>query len=1163
MISAKKIIGIALVIISTAQLQAQIASFSFAGPSTVSGWTNVPGDPHLGVQTATAGGITISSISVANWSPNSNGNCAYDNGGAGSGTYFPAAIMTSSWIQYNGTGNNLALYNTLVPQLALSGLNPNSTYILRMSASNVYFPAATLYTVAGRSLAGSQSLNTYENTSQGVTFEGVTPDSTGTIRVFVNCPSGLSGNNFAWISGLQVFSGSANVGTPQVAISLPANGAILSEGANVIINATATETGGAITKVEFYEDTSKIGEIDTPPYNFTWVGPEPGLYTLTAKATDNVGTINMATVNIGVQSLNYFWSTTGNAGNNPDSNFVGNVDSVRLAFRTKNIERMSISPLGNVGIGVDTPTARLHTTGSVRLAGLTSDSSKTRVLVSDSSGNLYYRNAPTLGLTIGDGLGQTAGGLSLGDSIPGPGPHSFNSNRYQYLNGHLYSIGGSVNDPVKAPAFRIYNNGDLAAGTTMDRSVNTANLTGMRYYSKLGVMQLGASDWLDTTQNKIVYGSWQGSGLLINTDNPNTIKGKLMNTVLAGYWNVLDTLTYMENCLITGASNHVMNPLPSGANLFNCIVGGDGITFSGSAGRSVITGSGHVISKPIDVMSLSGYQNVTMDTARGSIIGGAANLFGGISQLVVGNYLVNRTPFGTTLGNGNVDFSTLSYTGTQTVTNTSAIAQYPLLAIGNSSATNGSIRTNALTMLYNGRTQINTTGYTNALTQTAVTPKAALEVVSTNSGVLLPKLTTAQRNAIAATDLQNGLLLYNTDSSVFQFYNGSAWNSVIGGASSQNYYWSAKGNASTNGDSNFVGTVDNNRLSFRTNNYEHMSISPTGTVTVGTESYTDSLNVQGTISIQDSAIDYPLSIEANSIYSPFVSLSNPNPAVGSTIGTRYYNSSGLVAQFFAGSPSNPFVPNGFAFHDISGGGFDFVSYQPNSFFSWGNAFKNLGGSKMIFYPSTGHLIIGSTVDNGNNLLQVNGNTWTTGLTIPTGATTGYVLTSDAAGKASWQPGSGMAAGHWLFSGGTAYDSLDNIAIGTSNVQGYRLAVNGSAIFTAVKVKPQSNWPDFVFNKEYHLPELKDLEKYIAENKHLPGIISAREVAMNGLDLGDNQSALLKKIEELTLYAIRQDKELEELKQANKSLDVQKEKLEHQQQEIDELKEMVKKLTAHN
>ena len=380
------------------RLRAQIASFNFsATANVVSGWTNIAGDPYSAAQTATAAGITISSISPANWAPNSNNNCAVNGYGASSGTYFPAAVMSDSWIQYNGSANDLALYNELVPQLQLTGLNADSTYILRMTGSNVYFQNATQYTVAGSSVSGSQTLTTYNNTSQGVTFQAVQPDNTGKIRIYVNCPTGLTGTSFAWICGLQVYSGTANVGTPQVAISAPANGAIFPEGGNVTIDATASEAGSSIAKVEFYADTAKIGEVDAAPYNFTWVGPEPGSYQMTAKATDIAGTINTASVSIAVTSLNYFWSTTGNIGNNGDSNFVGNVDSVRLGFRTKNIERLTILPTGNVGIGTITPTAQFHTTGTVRLAGLTCDSTKTRVLVSDTSGNLFYRSASGLG----------------------------------------------------------------------------------------------------------------------------------------------------------------------------------------------------------------------------------------------------------------------------------------------------------------------------------------------------------------------------------------------------------------------------------------------------------------------------------------------------------------------------------------------------------------------------------------------------------------------------------------------------------------------------------------------------------------------------------------------------------------------------------------------
>ena len=392
---------------------AQLASFSFGGPSTVTGWTNLSGDPHSGAHTATVNGVTISSIGASNWAPNDVPSNEYNFGGASPGVYFPDAVMQNAWLQYNGSSYNLALYNAAVPQLLLSGLNKDSTYILRMSGSDKYYTGNTQYTVAGASVAGSQQLNAYNNTTQGVTFTHVQPDSTGKIRIYVNATSSAL---FGFISGLQVFPGSANVGVPVVAFTTPPNGTNQSEGGNLIISATASETGGTIAKVEFYADTVKIGENDASPYTMTWVDPDPGHYQITAKATDGVGTIATASVNVAVQSLNYFWSTTGNIATGGDSSYVGTVDSNRLAFRTRNVERMTISALGNVGIGTDSPTAQLHTTGSVRLAGLPNDSSniKPRMLVSDSSGRLYYRNLATGGLNAGPGLGQTAGGIALG-----------------------------------------------------------------------------------------------------------------------------------------------------------------------------------------------------------------------------------------------------------------------------------------------------------------------------------------------------------------------------------------------------------------------------------------------------------------------------------------------------------------------------------------------------------------------------------------------------------------------------------------------------------------------------------------------------------------------------------------------------------------------------
>lgn len=104
----------------------------------------------------------------------------------------------------------------------------------------------------------------------------------------------------------------------------------------------------------------------------------------------------------------------------------------------------------------------------------------------------------------------------------------------------------------------------------------------------------------------------------------------------------------------------------------------------------------------------------------------------------------------------------------------------------------------------------------------------------------------------------------------------------------------------------------------------------------------------------------------------------------------------------------------------------------------------------------------------------------------------------------------------------------NVLIGTEDAKStnYKLAVNGSAIFTRAVVKLYSAWPDYVFETSYKLPTIREVEQFIKQHKHLPGVPSAKEVEAHGLDVGENQAVLLKKIEELTLYLIQQQKELE-------------------------------------
>jgi hypothetical protein len=103
------------------------------------------------------------------------------------------------------------------------------------------------------------------------------------------------------------------------------------------------------------------------------------------------------------------------------------------------------------------------------------------------------------------------------------------------------------------------------------------------------------------------------------------------------------------------------------------------------------------------------------------------------------------------------------------------------------------------------------------------------------------------------------------------------------------------------------------------------------------------------------------------------------------------------------------------------------------------------------------------------------------------------------------------------------DVNGNVGIGTNNPKN-KLDVNGTIHSKEVKVD-MTGWSDFVFKKEYNLPTLEEVEKHIAEKGHLENIPSEEEVLKNGISLGEMNAKLLQKIEELTLYAIDQEKKI--------------------------------------
>jgi hypothetical protein len=99
-----------------------------------------------------------------------------------------------------------------------------------------------------------------------------------------------------------------------------------------------------------------------------------------------------------------------------------------------------------------------------------------------------------------------------------------------------------------------------------------------------------------------------------------------------------------------------------------------------------------------------------------------------------------------------------------------------------------------------------------------------------------------------------------------------------------------------------------------------------------------------------------------------------------------------------------------------------------------------------------------------------------------------------------------------------------------------LSVNGA--IQAKEVVVNTGWPDYVFDPNYHLAPLSDVAKYITANHRLPDVPSAQQVEQKGVSLGEMQSKLLAKVEELTLHMIEADRDIQMLKEQNRTLQEQ-------------------------
>jgi hypothetical protein len=166
-----------------------------------------------------------------------------------------------------------------------------------------------------------------------------------------------------------------------------------------------------------------------------------------------------------------------------------------------------------------------------------------------------------------------------------------------------------------------------------------------------------------------------------------------------------------------------------------------------------------------------------------------------------------------------------------------------------------------------------------------------------------------------------------------------------------------------------------------------------------------------------------------------------------------------------------------------------------------------------------------TLSNGINYASLNLN----GSTYPTDPNALEIFAPSSGGALIF----GAGGSQWM-----RLTQNGNVLIGKSSQvnTSYILDVAGNA--RANEVVVNTTGADFVFDPTYKLPSLSSLERYIENNHHLPQIASAKEMQADGLNLGDNQTKLLQKVEELTLYLIEKDKQLNEQQKINQSFQQQ-------------------------
>jgi hypothetical protein len=363
------------------------------------------------------------------------------------------------------------------------------------------------------------------------------------------------------------------------------------------------------------------------------------------------------------------------------------------------------------------------------------------------------------------------------------------------------------------------------------------------------------------------------------------------------------------------------------------------------------------------------------------------------------------------------------------------------------------------------------------------TPNASaqLDISSTTKGLLIPRMTNTQMNAIVSP--APGLMIFNLTDSVFYVRKNSGWSKLIAAAAAGGG-WTASGNDIINSNTGNVIVGSSNQSVYKLN--------VTGT-DLGQTFYGADDVLYGSFSNDNGNFD----IESN---------------YGNSFGGRpakhiLLNPPG-TGVFFPGNVGINTTDPSHAKLEVNGRVGATVAMFGADAFGVGIAANNPEiGFNYFFNGSTKTIKAGYAANFGMS------------------PGSGDIYIGNFSGNQSASNFGDISGYQYCLT----IKQNGNVGIGTTDPT-YKLSVNGN--IRSKEVVVESGWADYVFNNDYKLLPLDETEQFILQHKHLPGIPSAKEIESNGLSLGAVQTKMMQKIEELTLYIIDLKKEIDLLKKSN-------------------------------